>query len=244
MNKKTLWMLAVILCYGLTLHAQPRGDAYFTKSEMPDMVKFMPAPPDSTSVDFARDLHRYFWGKEMRNNPERSAMAIRDAVYSLETILTEYEEAFGMKISKEATPEIYKVLLDGTETANNIGSYPKRYYMRRRPFMRFNEPTLYPQGDEELRGNGSYPSGHTILGWSAALLMMEINPDRANEILARGYQYGESRVIVGAHWQSDVDAGRLAASVAYAKMHTSEAFLKQMAKARKEFQRLSEKAKQ
>ena len=77
----------------------------------------------------------------------------------------------------------------------------------------------------------------------AALLMMEINPDRANEIMARGYQYGESRVIVGAHWQSDVDAGRLVASVAYAKMHTSDAFLKQMAKARKEFQRLSEKAK-
>ena len=216
MNKKTLWMLAVILCYGLTLQAQPKGEPYFTKDEMPDMVN---------------------------NNPERAAMALRDAVFSLETILTEYEEAFGMKITKEGTPEIYKVLLDGTETAHNIGSNPKRYYMRRRPFMRFNESTLYPKDDEDLRHNGSYPSGHTILGWSAALLMMEINPDRANEILARGYQYGESRVIVGAHWQSDVDAGRLAASAAYAKMHTSDAFLKQMAKARKEFQRLSEKAK-
>lgn len=243
MNKKTLWMLAVILCYGLTLQAQPKGESYFTKDEMPDMVKFLPAPPDSTSVDFARDLHRYFWGKEMRNNPERAAMALRDAVFSLETILTEYEEAFGMKITKEGTPEIYKLLLDGTETAHNIGSNPKRYYMRRRPFMRFNEPTLYPQDDDELRHNGSYPSGHTILGWSAALLMMEINPDRANEIMARGYQYGESRVIVGAHWQSDVDAGRLVASVAYAKMHTSDAFLKQMAKARKEFQRLSAKSR-
>ena len=39
--------------------------------------------------------------------------------------------------------------------------------------------------------------------------------------MARGYMYGESRVIVGAHWQSDVDAGRLVASVAYAKLHTS-----------------------
>ena len=47
--------------------------------------------------------------------------------------------------------------------------------------------------------------------------------------------YGESRVIAGYHWQSDVDAARLAASVAYAKLHTSDRFLEQMAAARKEF---------
>jgi acid phosphatase (class A) len=47
--------------------------------------------------------------------------------------------------------------------------------------------------------------------------------------------YGESRVIVGAHWQSDVDAGRLAASAAYARLHTSERFLQQMRLARQEY---------
>lgn len=57
-------------------------------------------------------------------------------------------------------------------------------------------------------------SGHTLLGWSSALLMMEINPDRATEILTRGYRYGENRLVVGAHWQSDTDAARLAASAA------------------------------
>jgi acid phosphatase (class A) len=107
--------------------------------------------------------------------------------------------------------------------------------MRRRPFMRMHEPTLYPQDEPALRKNGSYPSGHTILGWSSALLLSEINPDRADTILARGYMYGESRVIVGAHWQSDVDAGRLAASAAYARLHTSERFLEQMRLARLEY---------
>ena len=87
----------------------------------------------------------------------------------------------------------------------------------------------------------SFPSGHTILGWSAALLLSEINPDRAEAIVNRGYLYGESRVIVGAHWQSDVNAGYLYASVAYAKLHTSDRFLKQMEKARKEFKKLSGK---
>ena len=107
--------------------------------------------------------------------------------------------------------------------------------MRKRPFVLFNEPTLYPADEPHLRTNGSYPSGHTVLGWSSALLLSEINPERADTILARGYMYGESRVIVGAHWQSDVDAARVAASVAYARLHTSERFLEQMRRARQEF---------
>ena len=243
MKKTVRWMFAAILtlCGTVTSYAQDEErvvDAYFTTGEMPDMMVFLPGPPDSTSVAFMNDVARYYWGKEMRKNPERAAEATRDAVYGLETILAEFEEAFGMKISEEETPEIYKVLLEGTATCDSICTIPKRAYMRRRPFMVFNEPTLVPDDEESLRKNGSYPSGHTLLGWSSALLMMEINPDRATEILTRGYRYGENRLVVGAHWQSDTDAARLAASAAYARLHTSERFLEQMKRARAEFQTL------
>ena len=233
-------MAAVALMTAINLSAQEEEviNAYFTTGEMPDMMKFLPGPPDSTSVAFMNDVARYYWGKEMRNDPERAAQATRDAVYGLETILTEFEEAFGMKVTKEDTPEIFKVLLEGTATCDSICTRPKREYMRRRPFMVFNEQTLTPDDEESLRKNGSFPSGHTLLGWSSALLMMEINPDRATEILARGYRYGENRLVVGAHWQSDTDAARLAASAAYARLHTSERFLEQMKKAREEFKAL------
>ena len=233
-------MTVMALCMTMAVQAQEKmvADPYFTTKEMPDMMVFLPAPPDSTSVAFANDVARYFWGKEMRKDAERAAEATRDAVYGLETIITEYEEAFGMRISPEETPEIYKVLLDGTATCDSICTIAKATYMRRRPFMVFNEPTLYPEDEPALRKNGSYPSGHTLLGWSSALLMMEINPDRATEILTRGYRYGENRLVVGAHWQSDTDAARLAASAAYAQLHTSERFLEQMRKAREEYKAL------
>ena len=171
----------------------------------------------------------------MRNCKERADIAIRDAVYGLDCIIREFSEPFGLTISKEETPEIYKVMRDGTATCDSICTLPKRYYMRKRPFMRFHEQTLTPDDEPALSRNGSYPSGHTLLGWSSALLLSEINPERADTILARGLMYGDSRVIVGAHWQSDVDAGRLAASVAYARLHTSERFLSQMRLARLEF---------
>lgn len=231
-------MLAALLVAAIGARAQSDEspvDVYFTTTEMPDMLKWCPAPPDTISAAFAYDIMRYMWGKTMRNDKERAAIAIRDAEYGMDCIIREFSEPFGLQISKEETPEIYKVLSEGTATCDNICHIPKQYHMRKRPFMRFQEPTLTPDDEASLRKGGSYPSGHTILGWSSALLLSEINPDRADTILARGLMYGDSRVIVGAHWQSDVDAARLAASAAYARLHTSERFLEQMRLARLEF---------
>jgi acid phosphatase (class A) len=92
-----------------------------------------------------------------------------------------------------------------------------------------------PEDEEELRNNGSYPSGHTIEGWSAALLLSELNPERADTILARGYMYGQSRVIAGYHWQSDVDAGYMAASAGIARLHADKRFQRLLKKAKREY---------
>ena len=229
----TFALMAAAMC--ASAQSKPKPEPYFSFKELPNMLKWCPAPPDTTGAAIAYDIMQYMWGKEMRQNKERADIAIRDAVYSLECIALEFSEPFGLQISKEETHEIYKVLRDATATCDSICTLPKKYYMRRRPFMRMNESTLYPSDEPHLRKNGSYPSGHTILGWSSALLLSEINPDRADTLLARGYMYGESRVIVGAHWQRDVDAGRLAVSAAYARLHTSERFLEQMRLARQEF---------
>ena len=236
MKKMMMW--AVLFIAAVSAQAQSDKspvDAYFTTSEMPDMLKWCPPPPDTIGAAFAYDIMQYMWGKTMRNDPERAAIAIRDAEYGIDCIIREFSEPFGLQISKEETPDIYKVLREGTATCDSICTIPKRYYMRRRPFMRFQESTLTPDDEASLRKNGSYPSGHTLLGWSSALLLSEINPDRADTILARGLMYGDSRMIVGAHWQSDVNAARLAASAAYARLHTSERFLEQMRWARLEF---------
>lgn len=212
-----------------------KENAYFTASEMPDMLKWYQAPPKTDSDEFARDIRRYYWGKKQRLNPERAAIAIRDSYYGLETIIREFSFPFGLQISWQNTKEIYTLLRDALATTDSICKIPKQVYMRQRPFMFFNEETLIPNDEASLRVNGSFPSGHTILGVSAALLLSEINPEAADTLLARGIMYGESRVIVGAHWQSDIEAGFYAASVAYMKLHTSERFLRQMEAARKEF---------
>ena len=110
--------------------------------------------------------------------------------------------------------------------------------MRPRPYMLFGESTSVPQDEEALSHNGSYPSGHTAEGWAVALVLAEINVANQDAILQRGYDYGTSRVIVGYHWQSDVDNARIVASAVVARLHADDGFIEQLAKAKAEFKTL------
>lgn len=226
-----------ILCSVVCANAQDKIQTYFTIDDMPDLVKCLPAPPDTIGPEFAHDIMRYMWGKQQRLDEKRADIARRDAVWTLEALFTTFNVPFGLELSEENTPEIWKLLMNSMSTIDLIRIRPKAYFKRMRPFERFQEHLLTVEEEDELRGEGSYPSGHTIRGWSTALLLSEINPAAADTLYARAWMYGESRVIVGAHWQSDVDASRLAASIGYAKLQTSPAFRKQMAKAQAEFAR-------
>ena len=207
---------------------------YFTSSEMPNALHYLPAPPQANEMRFAYDTAQYNWGKSVRNTP-RGEKARLDAEYSIERIAAIFSPVMGIKISLKNTPQIWKLLTDATKTADFACDSAKITYMRQRPFMVYNEPTLVPKDEPSLRLNGSYPSGHTTLGWTSALILCEINPATEDAILKEGFEYGQSRVIAGFHWQSDVDAARVVASAAFARLHTSKAYLKQLRKAQKEY---------
>lgn len=210
---------------------------YLTPDQLPNMVNWLPAPPTEGSAAFEYDIHRYSWGKEQRRDAKRAEKAIRHASIDPVVVCDHFSEAMGIKISPENTPQIYRLLVDGMETANNISIIPKKHYNRQRPFIRYGEPTIVPKAEKVLSKNGSYPSGHTIIGFSGALLLAEINPDAADELIKIGYECGQSRIISGFHWQSDVTAARLAAAVAVAKLHSSKQFNKDMRRAKREFEK-------
>lgn len=218
----------------MMLNAQDEVQPYFSVDQLPDLIKCLPAPPAFDSPEFANDMMRFSWGKQQRLDPERAEIAKRDAVWSYEALLAEFDVPFGLHMSPENTPEIWKLMVTSMTTTDAMRVAPKAYYHRQRPFERFQDKMLTDE-EAELTGEGSYPSGHTMRGWTAALLLAEVNPAAADTIFARGWMYGESRVIVGAHWQSDVDASRVAASIAVCALHGSPEFREQMAKAQEEY---------
>jgi acid phosphatase (class A) len=243
--KKTLLMAIATVMVAMSAHAQGDIDLdneamYFEIDDMPNAVVWLPAPPDTTSTKFVYDITQYMWGKTQRLDQDRAQQAIDNAVEDISDMLVQFSVPFGMELSKEKTPAIYHVLYRGVLTARLAATKPKTEYQRMRPYSRFNEHTLLPEGEERLRLNGSYPSGHTVRGWAMALLLCEINPAAQDSILTLGFEWGQSRVIAGYHWQSDVDASRLVASAAYARLHTNNEFLADMAAARAEYAALSE----
>lgn len=214
-------------------------DLYFLEiSEVPNSLELLPAPPTPTSILFLYDKAQYEWGK-MQRETARGDQAVRDARVGGNGVPMAFSEAFGIEITQEKTPEIHKLVVNMREDAGDLATrHAKDHYMRVRPFSFFHENTCNPEQQEELSTNGSYPSGHTSIGWATALILAEVNPERQNEILQRGYEMGQSRVICGYHFQSDVDAARIVASGVVARLHASDAFMKQLNKAKKEFAKL------
>lgn len=251
---KTKPFFVALLCtmYSLSAFAQDvkikdrrtNPDLYFLEiTEVPNSLELLPPPPVPGSILFLNDKAQYEWGKMQRDTP-RGDQAVCDARVGGNGVPMAFSDAFGIEISKEKTPEIHKLVINMREDAGDLATrHAKEHYMRVRPFSFFNEPTCNPEQQQELSTNGSYPSGHTSIGWATALILAEINPDRQNEILQRGYQMGQSRVICGYHFQSDVDAARLVASGVVARLHANENFMKQLDKAKKEFNSLQKSGK-
>jgi acid phosphatase (class A) len=67
-----------------------------------------------------------------------------------------------------------------------------------------------------------------------ALLLAEIDPHNTAAILQRGRAFGESRVVCGVHFPSDLEGGRTTADGLVAALHGNPEFTTDIAAARAE----------
>ena len=236
--KRTICIIA-FLCAAVISYGQ--SNHYLTKEEAQHDTNFIGPPPAFGSLLFEQDFHMYQYGKTIRLT-ERGKQAVKDANTSTDNILEVFSEAFGMTLSKDNTPEIYKLIARMKEDA---GSYAtrctKNTYMRTRPYALYNEPTPVPEAEEGLRNNGSYVSGHSATGVAVSMVLACINPARQDQLYKRGLDFGESRWIVGFHHYSDVKAGQMVGALVLPALLNKEDFMKQLDKAKTEFKRLSKK---
>ena len=57
---------------------------YVEADALPNALNFYPAPPDTLSPQFMYDMSQYIWGKKMRADSARAALAVAQAVETVE----------------------------------------------------------------------------------------------------------------------------------------------------------------
>jgi acid phosphatase (class A) len=214
---------------------------YLAAGALPNSLALLPPSPAPGSAAFAADNEAYRNTLLLRGS-SRYTQATKDADLRFPQSTQNFACALDAPISPEVTPHLY-MLLRRSFTDAGLATYAaKDHYKRMRPFVMHNESSCTPQEEAALRNDGSYPSGHAAIGWTWALLLTEVSPERTDPLLARGLSFGQSRVICGAHWQSDVTQGRVMAAGTVARMRSDPVFRAELEEAKKEVTSARQKA--
>lgn len=208
-------------------------DGYLPKIMIPNSIVLLPPSPDETSLIFTRD-QRISQRNLALMGSTRWDLAASDADQTLPHSINTFACVLNAQITEQDTPRLYmlmrRVAMDAAKS-----TYPaKNKYMRPRPFMVNNQPTCSPDDEEDLRSDGSYPSGHATVGWACALTLSEIAPDKTAELMRRARAFAQSRVVCNVHWQSDVNEGRTMGAATFAALMLNSQFLTDLAAAKKE----------
>ncbi len=158
----------------------------------------------------------------------RWAFATNDVDYGLPAILRDFSCAAGVILTPENSPKLVALMTRAAADTSAQTRKAKEFFQRERPFVIDRGKICQPESELYDAGNRrmsyDYPSGHTTFGWTWALVLSNLAPDRARQILERGRAYGDSRFVCGAHNQSAVEAGMLSASATMAVVQTKSEF--------------------
>ena len=210
---------------------------YLAPDALPDSLVLLPPPPAMDSTAGKADEAIYLDTRTLASGP-RGELATRDANLRFPASLGAYACATGMEIDPARSPQLATLLRRSFSDAALATYKAKNHYQRTRPFVANHAHTCTPEDEEMLRKDGSYPSGHSAIGWVWALILTELVPDRTTEIQARGFAFARSRVVCGAHWSSDTVQGMLIGSATYARLQADPTFLAQLQAAKAEVDEL------
>ena len=108
----------------------------------------------------------------------------------------------------------------GSASENGSTEPAKRFYKYARPWRWSSQvqvlPTLEPAKSTSPATDGGFISGHSAEAMRDALAMAYVVPERFQEMLSRGLELGESRILSGMHSPLDVIGGRVQAQAVVA----------------------------
>ncbi|RAK57725.1 acid phosphatase [Phenylobacterium deserti] len=228
--------------------AQAQGPADPAEAAPPptDLKGYLPAhalegdeilgpPPAAGSVRERADRAAYEETRKLAGSP-RWKQAQEDNDLWFGGAMKRFSCILGKEISPTATPATSRLLQRLELDVRTVGHPAKDRFFRTRPLIGNDAPVCIPRADW-LRTNASYPSGHSMTGWAWGLVLAEMAPEKASALVSAGREIGYSRVVCGAHFPSDVEAGRFLSSAMVARLHAEPEFERELALAKAELAR-------
>ena len=191
----------------------PATPVYFSDGQL-DSTALIEPPPAAGSDAARADLRAVLDAQRTAHASGTTARAVGDTVIDCQRVAEVLTPALPAKGDGAAAVEF---ATRAARQASVAAGAPKRYWARPRPYIvsaaveRLGDvapdsPLAINGGYE--RDHTSYPSGHTTFGTACAIVLAQMVPEQRAALFERARLYGESRLIVGAHFPTDVDAGR------------------------------------
>lgn len=188
-----------------------------------DSTRFLGPPPDAAAT--RREIESMLLLQEQRT-PEQA----REIAADHEQNVFRFAGVMGQAFQRDRLPLTNRLFETLHETGNAMEKQGKKKWRRMRP----------PLFDARIRpvarysASGSYPSGHATFSFLSAIVLADMVPEKSEQIFTRAREFGENRVIGGAHFPSDVAAGQRLATLIAVLIQQNPAFQQDYAAARTE----------
>ena len=211
-----------------------REAGYLPDSQTSDVIHIVPPPPSPGDARYRADM-AIFRATRSFEGSARWTLAQADDELTTAGLLHAFRCALGVTLTPENAPRLTMLIARANSDAARAVSAIKARYRHKRPFQTVEgDVCLSSIGKAALELNPDYPSGHAALGWEAGLILAELVPNSASEVLARARAFGQSRVVCGVHNASAVEAGWMTATAVFAMQNSSPIYIADLNAARTE----------
>jgi acid phosphatase (class A) len=203
---------------------------YYFESSLFPLDLILPLPPARESATTAAELgelHRI----EVSRTPAQIARAQAD---DREEDIFIFRDVLGQDFAADRLPITAALSTHLRKDEGTEGSSLKNVYRRPRPYQ--VDSTLHPVCPVNQEPT-SYPSGHSLSAYLLALTLVQMVPEKRQQIFDRADEYVHNRLICGVHYASDTEAGRKLAYTIFGSMAVSQRFRQDLAAAREETRR-------
>jgi acid phosphatase (class A) len=226
------------------------GGAHYLLASQIDLIELLAPPPTAVSPAQQADLQAVLEAQRAARADGSTAHAVADAEASCER----FSDVLGDALTSKSNPRVLAFLNQAAREGASITGAAKQYWKRTRPYAYSGEverlgdmspdwkvvpqmntggaTTADTQKAASALAHSSYPSGHATFGTVCAILLADMVPEKRTALFARSRDYAHSRMVLGAHFPTDLEAGRIAGTLATQLLLQNAVFQRDLAEAR------------